>query len=279
MPEPNDLDALRQGVADYIEMLASSGLWAVTAPAPPVPRAPGSSGARPAASARPPAGPRPNEHTHRAARPAPAVAPGPGRVPDFFAPSLAALPVRALEEIRAEIGDCTRCKLHRGRTHIVFGEGNPKAEILFVGEGPGEEEDRQARPFVGRAGQLLTKIIQDGMKLRREEVYIANIVKCRPPANREPERDEVEACSPFLLQQIRAIGPKVIVTLGRPATSTLLGRPVQITRTRGAWQDFHGIPLMPTYHPAYVLRQYTERTRREVWDDMKQVLLRIGRSP
>jgi DNA polymerase len=159
----------------------------------------------------------------------------------------------------------------------VFGEGNPKAEILFVGEGPGEEEDRQARPFVGRAGQLLTKIIQDGMKLRREDVYIANIVKCRPPANREPSATRW-GLRPFLLQQIRAIGPKVIVTLGRPATSTLLGRPVQITRTRGAWQDYHGIPLMPTYHPAYVLRQYTERTRREVWDDMKQVLRRIGRS-
>ena len=198
---------------------------------------------------------------------------------DYFVPSFPALPVRSLEEIRAEIGECTRCKLHRGRTHIVFGEGNPKAEILFVGEGPGEEEDRQARPFVGRAGQLLTKIIQHGMKLRREDVYIANIVKRRPPGNREPERDEVEACSPFLLRQIRAIGLKVIVTLGRPATSTLLGRAVQITRMRGAWQDFHGIPLMPTYHPAYVLRQYTERTRREVWDDMRQVLRRIGRPP
>jgi DNA polymerase len=159
----------------------------------------------------------------------------------------------------------------------VFGEGNPDAEILFIGEGPGEEEDRQARPFVGRSGKLLTKIIQDGMKLRREDVYIANIVKCRPSGNREPEKDEVATCKPFLLKQIRAIQPKVIVTLGRPSTSALLGRPVQITRERGEWRDFHGIPLMPTYHPAFVLRQYTEKTRREIWGDMKLVLEKIGR--
>ena len=246
---PSERERLRQGLADYVELLAASGLWAVAAPAP-LP-----------SSRSIPAGPsRPDESPPAAREEPPAGA------------------LDSLERIREEMGDCTRCKLHRGRTHIVFGEGNPKAEILFIGEGPGEEEDRQARPFVGRAGQLLTKIIRDGMRLRREDVYIANIVKCRPPANREPERDEVEACSPFLLAQIRAIGPKVIVTLGRPATSTLLGRPVQITRMRGAWQDFHGIPLMPTYHPAYVLRQYTERTRREVWDDMKQVLRRVGRA-
>jgi DNA polymerase len=273
MPERNELDALRRGIADYVEMLAASGLWAVTAPAPR--RAPAPSGARTAAAAPDPPGARP---AARPSSPVPSAAP-PAAAPDFFAPDFSGLPVRALEEIRGEIGECTRCKLHRGRTHIVFGEGNPKAEILFIGEGPGEEEDRQARPFVGRAGQLLTKIIQEGMKLRREDVYIANIVKCRPPANREPERDEVAACSPFLLAQIRSIGPKVIVTLGRPATSTLLGRPVPITRVRGAWQDFHGIPLMPTYHPAYVLRQYTPQTRREVWDDMKQVLRRIGGAP
>lgn len=227
---PTERARVAQGLADYVDLLAASGLWAVAAPA--------SRGE---------------------------------------APSIVDVPIRTLEEIRVEMGECTRCKLHRGRTHIVFGEGNPKAEILFVGEGPGAEEDRQARPFVGRAGQLLTRIIEDGMKLRREDVYIANIVKCRPPGNRDPEHDEVEACSPFLLLQIRAIGPRVIVALGRPATSTLLGRPVQITRVRGAWQEFHGIPLMPTYHPAFVLRQYTERTRREVWGDMKQVLQRIGR--
>ncbi len=269
MSERNDLDALRRGVADYVHLLAASGLWAVAAPASPEPRAAPSPAARPV----PPALVLTDS---RRSPPGLSAVPA-AAVPDFFAPAFSGLPVRPLEEIRGEIGECTRCKLHSGRTHIVFGEGNPKAEILFIGEGPGEEEDRQARPFVGRAGQLLTKIIQEGMNLRREDVYIANIVKCRPPANREPERDEVAACSPFLLAQIRSIGPKVIVTLGRPATSTLLGRPVPITRMRGAWQDFHGIPLMPTYHPAYVLRQYTAQTRREVWDDMKQVLRRIGR--
>jgi DNA polymerase len=181
-----------------------------------------------------------------------------------------------LEAIRARIGECTRCRLHEKRTRIVFGEGNPRAEILFIGEGPGEEEDRQGRPFVGRAGKLLTDIIL-GMKLRREDVYIANIVKCRPPGNRDPEPDEIATCSPFLLDQIRAIGPKAIVTLGRPSTSTLLGRPVQITRVRGVWHEFQGVPLMPTYHPAFVLRQYTPKIRGEVWEDMKKVLERIGR--
>jgi uracil-DNA glycosylase family 4 len=196
---------------------------------------------------------------------------------DLFAPPADESRPLTLERVREEIGECTRCRLHKGRARIVFGEGNPRAEIVFIGEGPGEEEDRQGRPFVGRAGKLLTKIIEDGMKLRREDVYIANIVKCRPPGNREPERDEIAACSPFLLKQIGAIRPKVIVALGRPATSTLLGRSVQITRVRGTWHDFHGIPLMPTYHPAFVLRQYTEKTRREVWEDMKHVLERIGR--
>ncbi len=198
---------------------------------------------------------------------------------DLFTPPADESKPLTLDQIREEIGDCTRCRLHKGRTRIVFGEGNPRAEILFIGEGPGEEEDRQGRPFVGRAGRLLTKIIEDGMKLRREDVYIANIVKCRPPGNREPERDEIATCSPFLLKQIRAIRPKAIVALGRPATSTLLGRSVQITRERGVWHDFHGIPLMPTYHPAFVLRQYTEKTRREVWEDMKRVLEKIGRRP
>ena len=248
---PSERARVSQGLADYVELLAASGLWAVAAPA--------------------------SLPSSRSVPQAPPPASGPPPSAREEAPSTLDVPLQTLEAIRAEMGECTRCKLHRGRTHIVFGEGNPKAEILFVGEGPGAEEDLQARPFVGRAGQLLTRIIEDGMKLRREDVYIANIVKCRPPGNRDPERDEVEACSPFLLRQIRAIGPRVIVALGRPATSTLLGRPVQITRVRGAWQEFHGIALMPTYHPAFVLRQYTERTRREVWQDMKQVLERIGR--
>jgi len=272
---PPEAGSLRESVADYVALLASSGLWVVGDPA-----ASREDGAReaPSAGARALRADEPARPSIAAATVAAAFPATPGSAPDLFTPSLLDGTPSTLAEIREQLGECTRCKLSRGRTHIVFGEGNPKAEILFIGEGPGEEEDRQARPFVGRAGQLLTKIIRDGMKLRREDVYIANIVKCRPPGNREPERDEVAACGPFLMQQIRAIGPRVIVTLGRPSTSTLLGRAVQITRVRGVWHDFHGIPLMPTYHPAFVLRQYTEKTRREVWEDMKQVLQRVGRA-
>jgi uracil-DNA glycosylase family 4 len=249
-----DIRELRRGITAHLDRFRESGLRVVGPPAT----------ASDAAVVSPP--------------PPPASFWRPEGELDLFAPATDESRPLTLEQIREEMGECTRCRLHKGRARIVFGEGNPRAEIVFIGEGPGEEEDRQGRPFVGRAGQLLTKIIEEGMKLRREDVYIANIVKCRPPGNREPERDEIAACSPFLLKQIGAIQPKVIVALGRPATSTLLGRSVQITRVRGTWHDFHGIPLMPTYHPAFVLRQYTEKTRREVWEDMKRVLEKIGRS-
>ena len=177
-------------------------------------------------------------------------------------------PAARLEEIRAEIGDCTRCKLHGGRTNIVFGVGDPKAGLMFIGEGPGRDEDLQGEPFVGRAGKKLDEMIA-AIDLQRSQVYIANIVKCRPPENREPERDEVETCSRFLFDQIATIRPRVIVTLGGPATKTLLGTRVGITRLRGDWQSFRGIPVMPTFHPAYVLRNYTPETRRQVWEDLK----------
>ncbi|MBK7977195.1 MAG: uracil-DNA glycosylase [Deltaproteobacteria bacterium] len=218
-------------------------------------------------------------------RPTPTVAPATAGG-DAAAPTLAASAPQvgdrprgpaALEAVRLDLGDCTRCKLHTHRTKLVFGVGNPEAEILFVGEGPGEDEDKRGEPFVGRAGQLLTRIIEDGMGLERSDVYICNIVKCRPPQNREPERDEIATCLPFLERQIAAVAPKVIVSLGRPSTSTLLGRHVAITALRGKWQEYRGIPLMPTYHPAYVLRQYTADVRRHVWEDMKEVLRRIGR--
>ncbi len=197
--------------------------------------------------------------------------------PQLFAPPPIAR--QSLAEIQADLGDCTRCKLHEGRTKLVFGTGNPKAEIVFVGEGPGEDEDKQGEPFVGRAGQLLTRIIEDGMGLTRSEVYICNIVKCRPPQNREPERDEIDACLPFLERQIASVGPKVLVALGRPSTSTLLGRAVSITAVRGKWFEYRGVPLMPTFHPAFVLRRYTPEVRRQVWEDMKEVLRRIDREP
>lgn len=183
-------------------------------------------------------------------------------------------PNPTLEAVRETLGDCQRCGLCEGRQSIVFGSGNPKADILFVGEGPGEQEDRQGLPFVGRAGELLTKMIEGGIHIPRDDVYICNIVKCRPPKNRNPLPDEVAACRPFLDGQIAAIQPKVIVTLGKPAAGLLLGREVAITRERGTWQDYNGIPLMPTLHPAYVLRKYTPENRRNVWEDLKQAVER-----
>jgi DNA polymerase len=158
-----------------------------------------------------------------------------------------------LEQIRKNLGDCQRCKLGSTRKNIVFGVGTPKARLVFVGEGPGADEDEKGEPFVGRAGGVLNRLIT-AMGLTREEVYICNIVKCRPPGNRDPEQDEVAACWPFLLRQLRSINPEVIVTLGKPASHTLLACKDPISKLRGRFRDFHGIPLMPTYHPSYLLR-------------------------
>jgi DNA polymerase len=180
-----------------------------------------------------------------------------------------------LEEIRNELGDCRRCKLHRTRRTIVFGEGNEKAKLMLIGEGPGNEEDVQGRPFVGKAGQLLTKILQS-IDIEREEVYIANIIKCRPPQNRNPEPDEIENCFPFLLKQIQAIGPRMICALGTFSAQTLLKTDVKITTLRGKVYDFSGIQLFPTYHPAYLLRN--PEKKREVWEDMKQIAKALAES-
>ncbi len=179
-----------------------------------------------------------------------------------------------LEKIRRHLGDCQRCGLSASRKTIVFGVGNPRARLLFVGEGPGADEDSQGEPFVGAAGKILNRIIS-AMGLARGEVYICNVVKCRPPGNRDPEPDEIAACSPFLLRQIRSVAPEVIVTLGKPASHTLLGTKEAITKLRGKFRDFNGIPLMPTYHPSYLLRRQKEGSTEafwEVWDDMVQVL-------
>jgi uracil-DNA glycosylase len=175
----------------------------------------------------------------------------------------------SLAALREEIGDCMRCRLQKGRTHLVFGVGNPDARLMFIGEGPGRDEDLQGIPFVGRAGQLLTKIIE-AMGLTRDDVYIANIVKCRPPENRAPAPDEVATCMPFLLRQIEVIAPDVIVCLGSVAAQNLLGTERKITTLRGHFQDFHGIPVMPTYHPAFLLRN--PNMKKPVWEDMKQVM-------
>jgi len=174
----------------------------------------------------------------------------------------------SLEEIRNDLGQCTRCRLHEQRTNIVFGEGNPEAELVFVGEGPGADEDRSGRPFVGKAGKLLDKIIE-AMGMKRTDVYIANVVKCRPPENRTPERDEAATCGPFLFRQLGFIRPKVIVALGAPALQCLTGSREGITRIRGNWQEWHGIKVMPTYHPAYLLR--VPDKKKETWEDMKRV--------
>jgi uracil-DNA glycosylase family 4 len=175
----------------------------------------------------------------------------------------------ALAAVRADIGDCTRCKLHaQGRTQIVFGVGNPDADLMFVGEAPGADEDQQGIPFVGRAGQLLTKIIE-AIGLSRGDVYIANVIKCRPPGNRNPEPDEVETCEPFLFQQIDLIKPKVIVALGKFAAQALLRTLDPISRLRGRVYDYRGAKLIPTFHPAYLLRNPS--SKREVWEDMKLV--------
>ncbi len=197
-----------------------------------------------AATAAPPEKPRQADKTPRAERP-------------------------TLAEIREEMGDCHRCKLARGRTNFVFGEGTPQARLMFVGEGPGEEEDLQGRPFVGPAGQLLNSLLNK-LGLRREDVYIANVVKSRPPGNREPEADEVAACLPFLIKQIESIRPKVLVTLGRVATHNLLKTTTPLTKLRGNWQKFQNIKVMPTFHPSYLLRFPKERHK--TWDDMQRVM-------
>jgi uracil-DNA glycosylase family 4 len=180
-----------------------------------------------------------------------------------------------MSEVREELGECTRCKLYRHRTQIVFGVGHPKARLVFVGEAPGADEDAQGEPFVGRAGQLLTKIIQ-AMGMQREDVYICNILKCRPPNNRTPESDEILSCQPFLLKQLQAIGPQFVCALGGPAAQTLLQTKEPISRLRGKFYDFHGIPLLPTYHTAFLLRNPHEK--KTVWEDMKLLLREMKRA-
>jgi DNA polymerase len=255
------------------EILAAAGAWLaefaeegvesleVRAPARPAPHA-ASRPARPEAMA--------------SGSPARGEAPAPAATGELFGtPAPAAGPRRTLEEVRAELGECTRCRLHEGRTQIVFGDGHPDADLMFVGEGPGEQEDLRGIPFCGRAGELLTQMIEKGLGLARRDVYICNIVKCRPPGNRTPLADEAATCRPFLDGQIDAVRPKVIVALGKPAASLLLGRDVSITRIRGVWHEYRGIPLMPTFHPAFVLRQYTPEVRRKVWDDLRAALGRV----
>jgi uracil-DNA glycosylase len=204
----------------------------------------------------------------KAVKPSPAVSASPG-------PEIQDKPA-ALKAIREDIGDCTRCGLHKGRNKLVFGVGNINADIMFVGEGPGADEDAQGEPFVGRAGQLLNNMIS-AMGIKREDVYIANVVKCRPPGNRAPEKDEADTCSPFLMRQIDVVKPKVIVALGATAAKNLLAMNDSMANLRGRWYDFRGTKLIVTFHPAYLLRD--PRQKKETWKDLQMVMKFLGMKP
>ncbi len=252
----------RSELAEWLRYLREIGVRELASPVDP-------GGAAAAASAPAPADPA------GAARSRPRPTAGPAL---FGLGEPAGDPAARLATIRADLGECTRCKLHHGRTNIVFGVGDPGARLMFVGEGPGADEDARGEPFVGRAGKKLDEMIAS-IGLGRADVYIANVVKCRPPDNREPQPDEVATCSPFLFQQIAAIRPRVIVALGSPAAKTLLNTREGITRLRGHWHDYAGIPVMPTFHPAYLLRAYTPENRRLVWQDLKSARARMDEAP
>jgi uracil-DNA glycosylase len=203
------------------------------------------------------------------------IAPQPQTEP----PASAGVPSSASEllQIMGDIGDCRRCRLHEGRNKIVFGSGDSYAKLVFVGEGPGADEDAQGLPFVGRAGQLLTQMVEgtakrEGIPIERKDVYICNVVKCRPPENRTPLPDEMEICGQFLFRQIQAIQPKAICALGSTAAKALLGTKDGVMRLRGTWHKWNGIPLIVTYHPSYLLRPYNQNAKREAWEDLKKAL-------
>lgn len=209
-------------------------------------------------------------------QPAPAPAPHPEPEPSMTLPPLEPSG-DTLFQILTDIGDCRRCRLHEARTRIVFGVGNERSPLVFVGEGPGADEDAQGIPFVGRAGQLLTQMIEgtakkEGINLRREDVYICNVVKCRPPENRTPEADEMEICGQFLSRQLTAIHPKAIVALGGTAARALTGHKEGVTKMRGKWFQWRDIPVIVTYHPSFLLRGYNQAAKREAWEDLKKVL-------
>ena len=219
-----------------------------------------------------PISPPPRTTPPPAPRPAVTPAPEPAPAPS---PADAGDPVAQLQALRREVQPCTRCKLHEGRQHTVFGEGDPAAEVMFIGEAPGAREDQTGRPFVGEAGQLLDRILGGAMGLQRSQVYIANINKCRPPGNRVPEPDEVAACLPFLRQQIAIVRPKVLVCLGRTAAQNLLATTASTTALRGRDLTYEGIPVVVTWHPAYLLREPAHK--RETWEDIKRVNRLLGR--
>jgi uracil-DNA glycosylase family 4 len=254
------LDSIR----DYLGQLAEEGLEGLPAPTP------ARADAKRTASAASPLAVD-GATTRAAATSPPRPAPAPVELLSRY-PGLEK--TATLEELSAFIGDCKRCKLAPLRTHLVFGVGNPNADLMFVGEAPGADEDARGEPFVGRAGQLLTDIIERGMGLSRADVYICNVIKCRPPDNRNPEPDEVAACEPFLMRQIDLVRPRAIVALGSFAVQALLKVKTPISRLRGNWQEVRGVKLMPTFHPAYLLRSPGEK--RLVWQDIQEVMKVLG---
>ena len=272
-----ELESLRRAVHDRLRWDAECGAFgaepapprAPPEPAPPPAPPPARAASSTDASAAPPApaasSPRPAAPAARPAPPAAAPAPFVRRPADERA--------KLLAELSAEVKVCTSCRLHEGRTNTVFGVGGPEARLCFVGEGPGRDEDLRGEPFVGRAGQLLDKMIR-GMGLSRDAVYICNVVKCRPPENRTPLPDETATCSPFLDRQLEVIVPEAIVALGACAARQLLSSTLPMGRMRGRFHEWRGIPVMPTYHPAYLLRN--EEAKRPVWEDLQQVMARLG---
>ncbi len=274
---PEQRRLVLDSVRDYLEQLAEEGLEGLPAAPPARAAAPKANAlASKPATAKPQAPGSSASATDGASLPTAAVSsPRPAPAPVELLSRYPGLEKTAtLEELSAFIGDCKRCKLAPLRTHLVFGVGNPQADLMFVGEAPGADEDARGEPFVGRAGQLLTDIIERGMGLSRADVYICNVIKCRPPDNRNPEPDEVAACEPFLMRQIDLVRPRAIVALGTFAVQALLKVKTPISRLRGNWQEVRGVKLMPTFHPAYLLRSPGEK--RLVWQDIQEVMKLLG---
>lgn len=279
-----ELASLCGSLRAHLELLAGSGAWGLPASEPSAQSGSTAAAARPAATtgAARPAVARPLTTAPTSAPAAAAAVTAPARpaaAAEAPATERRSLPVVAgyerLAQLAEEVRGCTRCVLHRERTQTVFARGNGSSGVVFIGEGPGEEEDRQGEPFVGPAGQLLDRMIA-AMQLARDDVYVCNIVKCRPPRNRKPEPDEMNHCRPFLEEQLELLQPRVLVALGATAVQGLLGTTEGITRLRGQWKLYRGrVPVMPTFHPAYLLRQ--PQAKREVWDDLREVLRHIGR--
>ena len=270
----DEIGAVADELRRHLSWLADAGIREIPPASDVSSRAPGSRPA-PASQAAPPVG-HGSAPATRPPEPPAAPPPARGAARGAYATTDRGCGSDGLLAVRRELGECTRCELAGGRTKLVFGVGDAAAELVFVGEGPGEDEDLQGEPFVGRAGQLLTKMIE-AMGFRRDEIYIANVVKCRPPGNRNPEPAEIEACEPFLRAQLAAIRPKVVVALGKFAAQTLLREASPISKLRGRWFSYEGVRLMPTFHPAYLLRSPGEKGK--AWEDLQLVMTELGKEP